>query len=102
MLALVRSERPVDQGTAVGMGFSSSPGDRVRLTQPLGAGCLETSRVRQNAELCRAALRILFLELTPGLWTSWVFNTYKIGLRLLVGSCERKCDTCQELRGYYS
>ena len=32
----------------------------------------------------------------------WVFNTYKIGLRLLVGSCERKCDTCQELTDYYS
>lgn len=85
VLAPVRSERPVDQETAVGMGFSSSPGDRIQLTQPLGAECLETSRVRQNAELCRAVLIILFLELIPGLWTSCPHVGFLIlvGLRLL-------------------
>lgn len=105
MLAPVRSERPVDQGTPVGMGFSSSPGDLVQLTQSLGAECLKTSRVWQNAELCRAALRILFLELTPGLWISCPRVGFLILIKQGSGSLwvlERKCDTCQELTDYYS
>lgn len=44
------------------------PGDKVQLPQLPGAECLRTSRVWQNAELCRAAFRILFLEFTAGLW----------------------------------